>query len=74
MDTDLVLTIGIVLLALTIPALLAAWVDGRVPRVGAVVLIGSLVMIIWAQLNNPGGYAVAEIPDVMLSVLGQSIR
>ena len=46
MDTDLVLTLGILLLALTIPSLLAAWVEGRAPRMGALMLLASSSMIV----------------------------
>lgn len=73
MDTDLVLTIGIVLLVLTIPSLLSAWVDGRVPRVGAILVVASIGMILAAVVTRPGGYAFEEIPGIMLSVLARVV-
>ena len=42
MDTDLVLTIGLVLLVLSVPSLLAAWAESRAPRMGAIMAITSL--------------------------------
>ncbi len=74
MDTDLVLTLGIILLVVTIPALLAAWVEGRVPRVGAIMAIASLGMIVGAVATRPGGYAFGEIPMIMLNVVSRAIN
>jgi formate-dependent nitrite reductase membrane component NrfD len=74
MDTDLVLTLGIVLLVLTIPSLLAAWVEGRAPRVGAIMTIASIGMIVAALTIRPGGYGFGEIPGIMLAVLARAIN
>jgi hypothetical protein len=41
MDTDLALTVGIVLLVLSVPSLLAAWVESRAPRMGAIMAVGA---------------------------------
>ena len=74
MDTDLVLTLGILLLVLTIPALLSAWVEGRVPRIGALMLVASCAMIIGALVTRPTGYSFAEIPQVMLNVAARLVN
>jgi hypothetical protein len=74
MDTDLVLTLGIVLLVLTLPSLLAAWVEGRTPRVGLVMLLLSLAMIVTAVLYKPGGYAVNDVPGVMVAVVARLVN
>lgn len=68
MDTDLVLTLGIVLFVVTQPTLLAAWVEGQPPRVGAIMLVASLAMIVAAVLTRPGGYAINDVPGVMVGV------
>jgi formate-dependent nitrite reductase membrane component NrfD len=68
MDTDLVLTLGIVLLVVTQPTLLAAWVEGHPPRVGAIMLVASLAMIVAAVITRPGGYAINDVPGVMVGV------
>jgi formate-dependent nitrite reductase membrane component NrfD len=73
MDTDLVLTLGILLLILTVPSLLAAWVEGRVPRIGALMLLASSSMIITALVNRPSGYRFEEIPQVMLDVFARMV-
>ncbi len=74
MDTDLILTLGIVLLVLTVPSLLSAWVEGRVPRVGAIMLIVALALIISAVSTRPGGYSVSEIPAIMLTVVARAMN
>jgi formate-dependent nitrite reductase membrane component NrfD len=74
MDTDLVLTLGIVLLVLTLPSLLASWVEGRVPRFGAVMLVASLAMIVAAVLYKPGGYVFNDVPGVMVGVFARMVN
>lgn len=69
-DVDLLLTVGIILLVLSIPSLLSAWVESRAPRIGAIMAIAALGMISAALLTKPGGYTFIEIPDVMVGVLG----
>ncbi|WP_309667531.1 hypothetical protein [Tabrizicola sp.] len=71
MDPDLFLTIGIVLIVLTIPTLLAAWVEGRAPRVGAIMLIAALGLVLVAVTQQPGGYTFNEVPDVFLRVFAR---
>jgi formate-dependent nitrite reductase membrane component NrfD len=74
MDTDLVLTLGIVLGVITLPSLLSAWVEGRAPRVGAILLVAAFGMIVAAALNNPGGYAVSDVPGIMAGVFGRMVN
>ncbi len=71
MDTDLVLTIGIVLFVLSLPSLLAAWVESRPPRLGAIMVIVALGMVIAALVVKPGGYAFNQVPGVMIGVLSR---
>ena len=68
MDTDLVLTLGIVFLVLSIPSLLAAWAESRAPRLGALMILVATVMIVSALVVKPGGYAFEDVPAVMLAV------
>jgi formate-dependent nitrite reductase membrane component NrfD len=74
MDTDLVLTLGIVLLVVTVPSLLAAWVEGRFPRLGAIMTVASIAMIVTAVLSKPGGYVFNDVPGVMVGVFGRMIN
>lgn len=74
MDTDLILTLGILLVIVTIPSLLSAWVEGRPPRVGALILLAAMSMILAAVINRPTGYRFEEIPTVMLNVVTRAIN
>ena len=69
MDTDLLLTVGILLLVLSLPSLLSAWVESRAPRMGAIMAIAALGMISAALIYNPGGYAFEQVPGVMLNTV-----
>lgn len=71
MDSDLFLTIGIILAILTLPVLLSAWVEGRVPRLGAILIIAAGGLIVTAMTQHSGGYKLQEIPDVLLRVIGR---
>ena len=71
MDTDLILTIGIVLAVLSIPSLLAAWAESRVPRLGAMMNVAALGMILVALQVRPGGYALTDVPGVMIDVVSR---
>lgn len=74
MDPDLFLTIGIVLAVLTIPSLFSAWTEGRAPRFGAIILIAAAGLVVTAVTNKPGGYAVSDVPHVMMSVVGRYVN
>lgn len=68
-DTDLLLTLGIILIVLSIPSLLSAWAESRAPRIGAIMVIVALGMIVAALWFKPGGYAFNQVPDVLVSVI-----
>jgi hypothetical protein len=74
MDTDFILVIGIVLTALAIPSLLAAFSESRPPRAGAVMLLIGGVLIVVALSQNTPQYTIDEIPDVFLRVIGRFIN
>ncbi len=69
MDTDLLLTIGVVLLVLVVPSLISAWAESRAPRMGAIMTIVALGLILTAVQVKPGGYAFRDVPTVMLDVV-----
>lgn len=71
MDADLVLTIGLVLLVLSVPSLLSAWAESRAPRMGAIMAITALGMILSALWFNPGGYAFNQVPGVVVGVVSR---
>ena len=71
MDPDLILIIGIVLGVFSVPSIMSAISEGRAPRVAAFTIIAGGGMIVWAIQNNPGGYAINEIPDVFVKVVAR---
>lgn len=74
MDTDLFLSIGIVLLLLTIPSWLSAWTEGRAPRLAALISLASAGLIVVSLTQKPGGYSFGEIPDTMMNVVGRYLN
>jgi len=71
MHSDAVLVIGLVLAWLGIPAFFAAYAHRRSPLTAMSLLVVGGGCIAWAALTHPGGYAFAEVPDVIFRVLGQ---
>ena len=74
MDTDLFLVIGIVVCALAIPSLLSAWVEGRMPRAGSVMVLIGGGLIVTALTKHPRGYSFSEMPDLFFSVIGRFLN
>ena len=74
MDTDLYLVVGIVVCVLAIPSLLSAFVEGRPPRGGAILVLIGGVLVIVALTNHARGYSFSEIPDLFFRVLGRYIH
>ena len=74
MDTDLLLTIGVVLLVLSVPSLISAWAESRTPRMGVVMVILALGLILTALQVRPGGYAFRDVPSVMVDVMGRLLN
>jgi hypothetical protein len=68
LDPDLFLVIGIVIAVLTIPSLLSAFIEGRTPRAGAVLVLISGTLIVLALKVHPGGYAFKDIPQAFYRV------
>ena len=71
MDTDLLLVIGILVLALSVPSLLSAYVEGRVPRAGSILVLIGGVLVVVALTQHGRGYSFAELPDVVFRVIGR---
>ncbi|MFC4667280.1 hypothetical protein ACFO5X_01830 [Seohaeicola nanhaiensis] len=74
MTPDELLTTGLVLCALAIPAMASALVDGRPPRSAMLTLLIAFGLIIWAERVNPGGYRLADVPTAFYSVIGSILR
>ena len=69
MNNDQILVIGIVLCALSLPSLLAAYSENRAPRTGAIMLLVGGVLLVVALMRKPTGYSFDEIPHIFVSVI-----
>lgn len=74
MDSDLILVIGLVLVALGIPALVSAFSESRSPRAAAAAFVLGGGLIAYAVMTNPGGYQIGDIPGVVMAVVADLIR
>jgi hypothetical protein len=74
LDPDLFLVIGIVIAVLVVPSLVSAFIEGRTPRTGAVMVLISGTLIVLALSNRPGGYELREIPDAFYRVAGRFLN
>lgn len=68
------MVIGLVIGGLSIPSLLGAFADGRVPRAAAITVMVSGGLIALAIKETPGGYSLNELPDVFVSVVARYIN
>lgn len=74
MDNEVLLVIGIILSALAIPSLLAAFSESRPPSAGAILVLIGGVLIVVALSQAPREYTFAELPDVFLKVIGRFVN
>jgi len=74
MDPDLMLVIGLVIGGFSIPSMLGAFADGRVPRAAAIAVLIGGGLVALAVNGKPSGYALVDIPDVFVSVVGRYIN
>ena len=74
MDTDLILTVGIIVGILAMPAVLSALSDSRPPRGAAILVLISGVLIVVALTQKPAGYTLADIPHAMLRVISRVVN
>jgi|TARA_B110000908_G_C10129335_1_gene391440 hypothetical protein len=74
MDPDLLIVIGLVVGGFSIPSILGAIADGRVPRAAAIAVMVAGGLIVLAINENPGGYTITDMPDVFVSVVARYIN
>jgi hypothetical protein len=74
MDPDLMLVIGLVVGGFSIPSVMGAVADGHVPRIAAIAITVAGALIVLALKQHPGGYALTDIPDVFVSVVGRYLN
>ncbi|MEQ9694478.1 hypothetical protein [Shimia sp. SDUM112013] len=74
MNTDYLLTIGLLIGVFSVPAMLAAYADLRPPRMSMAAFILAIAITAFAYANHPGGYDLADIPNVVVSVIADIIK
>ncbi|MGH1464502.1 MAG: hypothetical protein ACRBBQ_03995 [Cognatishimia sp.] len=74
MNTDVILTIGLVLTVFSVPAYLSALADGRSRRASSLCMILAGASVAWALSTKPGGYTLDEIPEVVIEQIAHLIR
>lgn len=68
MSYDLALVLGLIITGFSIPAIVSAFSDGRVPRAAALVVMLGGGLLAWAVTQKPGGYTMDQIPEVFIKV------
>ncbi|WP_415183330.1 hypothetical protein [Phaeovulum sp.] len=74
MDSDVVLVLGIIIGALSIPAVISAFSDSRPPRAAIIAVVVSGGLILGAIVTKPGGYSAGQIPEVFTRVIAGIFR
>jgi hypothetical protein len=67
--TDLIMCLGVVAIFLAFPAAVGSFSRGAPPRMALLALFLGGGMIVYANSSRPGGYSVAEMPQLFLKVL-----
>ncbi len=71
MDHDLLLILGLALLALSIPSLLSALIDDRLPFVAAIGILVGIGLATWGVVGGDHGLHPAALPHLFFEVLGR---
>ncbi|MEO9683295.1 MAG: hypothetical protein ABJR46_06700 [Tateyamaria sp.] len=73
MDPDTFLVLGLIVAAFSVPSIMSALSDGRVPRASAITILIAGALILYAIQSQPGGYAMSQIPDVFVRVVARYV-
>jgi hypothetical protein len=66
---ELIMVLGVVVLALAFPAAVSAFSRGAPPRAAMLALFAGGSMIVYANASRPGGFSVAEMPALFVKVI-----
>lgn len=69
MNPDLALILGLIVGGFAIVGMFSALSDGRSPRASALTVLISGGLLTYALVTKPGGYTLAELPNVFFSVV-----
>jgi hypothetical protein len=71
MDPDLALVIGLVIVAMSAPAIMSAIADRRPPRSATAILVIGGGLTLYALMQKPGGYRFGDIPETFIKVIAE---
>ena len=74
MTHDEWLVLGLILCGFAIPAIMSAWSDRRRPRASMLVILIAGGIVIYALQSKPGGYRMAEVPEVFIRVIAKYVN
>ncbi|GGD37162.1 hypothetical protein [Sinisalibacter lacisalsi] len=74
MQNDFQLVIGLVILGFTIPAIVAAYSERRMPIFATIMLLVGGGLVAWAHTQHPQGYTIEDIPHAFVRVIGYIVR
>ncbi len=74
MDPDVLLLLGLGCGALSLTAFLAGFVESRLSGRGVLLLFVAAGLIWTAQILEPGGYALKDVPDAAIRVIGRIVQ
>ena len=67
--TDLIMVLGVIVLGLAFPTMVGAFSRGAPPRAAMLAIFAGGSMIMYANMSRPGGYSVAEMPQLFMKVI-----
>lgn len=73
MDYELILVIGLVIAAFSVPSMISAYSDSRAPRASALTVLIAGGLVIWALREIPGGVRMEDIPDMFIRVIARYV-
>ncbi len=74
MTFEITLIIGGILAVLSVVAVLSALIEGRRPRVASVVVVISGGLLVWAGIQAPPGFGIADVPLVFVTVVAAILK
>jgi len=74
MGNDVILVLGLLAGALSIPSLISAFSSSRPPRAAIIYFVIGGALVSWAVYQQPNSYTVENIPDVVVRVIAGFFR
>jgi hypothetical protein len=74
MSTDIALVVGTITGALALVAVLTALIEGRRPRVAALVVVMSGGLILWGAGASADGFQWDDVPNAFVRVIAEILN